>query len=40
MKVKVYAVLASVLGLVAMGLTQTACRFWLYQPKSPKCLSK
>jgi len=43
MKVKMYTVVASLLGLVAMGLVQTACRFWFFQPEedqTPKCLSK
>lgn len=37
---KKHTIIASVLGLVAILFSQTACRFWLYQPKQPKCLSK
>lgn len=39
-KFNAYLGIASVLSLVAIHLSQTACWFWSYQPKTPKCLTK
>ncbi|MCX7923974.1 MAG: cyclic lactone autoinducer peptide [Clostridia bacterium] len=37
---KLLSVAAAILTLLAAGITSSASLGWLYQPKTPKCLTK
>ncbi|MDP4094117.1 MAG: cyclic lactone autoinducer peptide [Bacillota bacterium] len=39
-KIKILGILSAFVTLVALTISSTACYYWLYQPKAPKCLQK